>query len=928
MALGDGVRRDIATVSAQERTRFINAIVKLDTTKFFSDGVSYWDKQEDIHVNAHFAGVDVHAGPAFIPWHRVVVNRLEGLLREVDSQLSLHYWDWTTDPRVGSGSRAALFTPEFMGNASGDAGHLLQDFESSEDAIEGNGHTKIWRDVGGAPGTANPDGTPAIATDASILSGTNFQTFASALKQAHDFVAHSYIGGTVSDAHFSFHDPFVFLLHSNLDRLWARWQTEPGQGARMDPTSAYSGFTPSQLTELATENVEPWAGGTGLEPWASDPTKRAVVTYTDVSVVTPPCYDTNQDSFQVLAAENPWNSTTSRHQIVFNDVPEEETTWRAAVIRVYTCENATIRVKPGDEPGPPFTAVIPVDSVVHATAAPYTEARIWFQFTAGPVGSAPQTHPTVNTVLTCDETGEDFPFELLATTIPRPTVAVQLALDQSGSMGWAAGTSGSTRLQVLQDAADLFAALIQSNNGLGIIRFDQDAYPPTHTTYGGMPITRVLGEEFSDPARLAAVAAIGAHGAHGRTSVGDGLEMARNQLNSLTPSDYDETALLLFTDGIENEPKSIDDVSGSIDSQTYAVGLGNETQVNTYALSQVAGSTGGYLLLSGLLSSSLDDQFRLRKFFLQILAGIEKSSIVEDPIGWVAPGSQLRVPFVLSEADINAQVILLTQLPIVRMAIETPDGQLIDATNASAAGVHFDRTGNISVARFGLPILLEGEGLHEGTWHALLDVGEDADSIVAELYGSSHSLGETLMRRLQERGTPFCLSVHSFSNLRMTTTVSQTSFSPGSTVTIRAALTEYSLPVERRARVTAEVEFPDHTHEAVSLKEGEPGIFTTSIVAPIPGIYRFRIVAEGGTLRGSRFKREQLRTAAAWIGGDRPTRPPQEDMWCRLVACLTDEKLLSREVRARLEEGGVNLAHIRECLKSTCDHSHKGDEVR
>lgn len=116
MVLGDGIRRDISKVSNDERNRFIAAIVKLDTTEFFPDGVSYWDKQEDIHKNAHFSGVDVHAGAAFIPWHRVIVNRLEQLLREVDPALSLHYWDWTTDPRSTAGGRAALFTPEFMGN--------------------------------------------------------------------------------------------------------------------------------------------------------------------------------------------------------------------------------------------------------------------------------------------------------------------------------------------------------------------------------------------------------------------------------------------------------------------------------------------------------------------------------------------------------------------------------------------------------------------------------------------------------------------------------------------------------------------------------------------------------------------------------------------------------------------------------------------
>jgi acyl transferase domain-containing protein len=103
--------------------------------------------------------------------------------------------------------------------------------------------------------------------------------------------------------------------------------------------------------------------------------------------------------------------------------------------------------------------------------------------------------------------------------------AVQLVLDQSASMGWAAGTSGATRLAVLKDAASLFTTLIQKNNGIGIIRFDQDAYPPNDPTFGGMAITKVLNDGFGDPTRIAAAGVIAAHGAHGDTSVGDGLEM-------------------------------------------------------------------------------------------------------------------------------------------------------------------------------------------------------------------------------------------------------------------------------------------------------------------------------------------------------------------------------------------------------------------
>jgi hypothetical protein len=95
MALGDGIRRNVATVSAQERARLRDAIVQLhqhfypgsrnDTP---TGGVSWWFKQDEIHAHSH-----VHGCPAFVPWHREIVNRFEELIRQIDPQLSLHYWD-------------------------------------------------------------------------------------------------------------------------------------------------------------------------------------------------------------------------------------------------------------------------------------------------------------------------------------------------------------------------------------------------------------------------------------------------------------------------------------------------------------------------------------------------------------------------------------------------------------------------------------------------------------------------------------------------------------------------------------------------------------------------------------------------------------------------------------------------------------------
>jgi hypothetical protein len=123
--LGDGIRRNVAKISQEERDRLRDAFLALDTSRFYPDGVSIFDKQEDIHKAGHAGGSDVHSGPAFLPWHRELCNRLESALREVDPELSLHYWDWTTDPRAsdnGAGGTTDLFTPQFMGSPSGDAG--------------------------------------------------------------------------------------------------------------------------------------------------------------------------------------------------------------------------------------------------------------------------------------------------------------------------------------------------------------------------------------------------------------------------------------------------------------------------------------------------------------------------------------------------------------------------------------------------------------------------------------------------------------------------------------------------------------------------------------------------------------------------------------------------------------------------------------
>src|SRR6516225_989892 len=115
MALGDGIRRNIAQVDPAERIMLRDAIKELNNRFYPGNrgdmppgGVSWWFKQDEIHQATH-----VHGGPEFLPWHREIVNHFEELISEVNPLLSLHYWNWTEDANF-------MFTPDFIGSGNGE----------------------------------------------------------------------------------------------------------------------------------------------------------------------------------------------------------------------------------------------------------------------------------------------------------------------------------------------------------------------------------------------------------------------------------------------------------------------------------------------------------------------------------------------------------------------------------------------------------------------------------------------------------------------------------------------------------------------------------------------------------------------------------------------------------------------------------------
>lgn len=341
MVLGDGVRRNIAHVDPKERALLIDAIIKIHG-QFYPGkraedppgAVSWWFKQDEIHQATH-----VHGGPQFLPWHRELINHFEELLRKIHPEISLHYWDFKDDPtnipngNFGDGvprGHLNLFDRDgsFMGNSNGPVGNPWLKAKFYDPDAGTDGHPKARDDKNNpadppkvverkktstrpllpastiAEGSAFDVICPSIPVrnDADITSAKSYAEFRVRLECVHN-MAHGYIGGTIGNPHIAFRDPFVFLLHSNIDRIFARWQTDPDHLERLDPDKIYGDedhkdFPVGSETQNLDKPVEPWSTGVGeyhpIRPWEKTfENKGFSHDYHHISIVTTPRYDTN-----------------------------------------------------------------------------------------------------------------------------------------------------------------------------------------------------------------------------------------------------------------------------------------------------------------------------------------------------------------------------------------------------------------------------------------------------------------------------------------------------------------------------------------------------------------------------------------------------------------------------------------------------------
>ena len=237
------VRKNANTLTPGERDRLIAAFARLN-----NQGAGRFADFRDMHTRV--SSLQAHGWPGFLPWHRAYLLDLERELQEIDPSVSLPYWRFDKPaPKI--------FKPDFLG-ASDPIGFVQ--FSASNplqfwrtDGVQGINRRPFFNAATEPPSLLNEAQTLAL--------GARYQAFQSLEFDPHGF-AHTSFGGSISNLSTAARDPLFFLLHCNVDRLWAKWQRQLGR-FDSEQAASYDSKPENPIGHNLPDTMWPWNGITG-----------------------------------------------------------------------------------------------------------------------------------------------------------------------------------------------------------------------------------------------------------------------------------------------------------------------------------------------------------------------------------------------------------------------------------------------------------------------------------------------------------------------------------------------------------------------------------------------------------------------------------------------------------------------------------------
>jgi len=239
------IRKNAESLTPGERDRLVAAFAQLN-----NQGAGRFADFRNMHTNT--SSPQAHGAPAFLPWHRAYLLDLERELQAIDPSVALPYWRFDQ-------AAPNLFTLDFFGVSA----------PNGAVQFSNTNPLQFWV-TDGTPGitrvplnnwvpTTQPG--PGVITEAQTLAlGNQYSVFRGMEGNPHG-TAHTRWDGFIRQIGTAARDPLFFLLHCNVDRLWAKWQR---QNARFDPAVAasYDSNASNPVGHNLDDTMWPWNGVT------------------------------------------------------------------------------------------------------------------------------------------------------------------------------------------------------------------------------------------------------------------------------------------------------------------------------------------------------------------------------------------------------------------------------------------------------------------------------------------------------------------------------------------------------------------------------------------------------------------------------------------------------------------------------------------
>jgi tyrosinase len=252
------VRKNANLLTIGERSRLLAAFATMNNR-----GMGRFADFRNVHTNA--GDPEAHQNAGFAPWHRAYLLDLERELQRIDPSVALPYWRFD-QPAPG------LFTRDFIGVTDPNTGRVLFSAANplqfwATDGVSGivrrprfNTQTQRATSLQG-PVLTEPE-TFQLGLSASNPPVHRYTRFRRYEGNPHG-TAHVSFTGSISQIPTAAKDPLFFLLHANVDRLWAKWQWlnrrfDVDDVRSYEPQGAVGGPGATRVGHNANDTMWPW----------------------------------------------------------------------------------------------------------------------------------------------------------------------------------------------------------------------------------------------------------------------------------------------------------------------------------------------------------------------------------------------------------------------------------------------------------------------------------------------------------------------------------------------------------------------------------------------------------------------------------------------------------------------------------------------